>query len=203
MHCGPLKTPWPCACFWPMLSCAGENYAATTLPPSVIDELVAEEGFEREAGRRVQRQPAPGQSIIEAMNRPAEKTKAWYEYRRIFLNDKRDRAGRGLLPGAPETLPAPRRNTGVPAEIIVAIIGVETYYGRITWQLPRDRCAVHAGLRLPAPLRVFTSELKHYLILTRDQGMDPLEPGRLLRRRHGLRPVHAQQLPQLRGRLRR
>jgi membrane-bound lytic murein transglycosylase B len=71
------------------------------------------------------------QSILDAIARPAEKTKPWYEYREIFLTERREREGIEFLREHRNTLSRAQAETGVPAELIVAIIGVETYYGRI------------------------------------------------------------------------
>lgn len=78
------------------------------------------------AGARMQ------DSIITAMSRPAERTRTWKEYRPIFLGDARVSAGRAFIAEHRQALDAVEARTGVPAEIIVAIIGVETSYGRIT-----------------------------------------------------------------------
>ena len=63
---------------------------------------------------------------------------------------------------------------GVPAEIIVAIIGVETYYGRIAGSYRVIDALATLAFDYPRRSEFFTKELKHYLILTRDQQMDPL-----------------------------
>ena len=55
------------------------------------------------------------------MDRPAEKTKAWYEYREIFINDKRIDGGVAFYREHADTLQRAQQETGVPAEIIVAI----------------------------------------------------------------------------------
>jgi membrane-bound lytic murein transglycosylase B len=69
------------------------------------------------------------QSTIDAMSRPAEAVKIWKDYRPIFLTEKRIAAGRAFLAANRKTLTKVQDETGVPAEIIVAIIGVETSYG--------------------------------------------------------------------------
>ncbi len=71
-------------------------------------------------------------SIIAAMSRPAERSRQWHEYRPIFLTDARIADGRAFLAAHREALAQVEARTGVPAEIIVAIIGVETSFGRIT-----------------------------------------------------------------------
>ncbi len=67
---------------------------------------------------------------------------------------------------------------GVPPEIIVGIVGVETIYGQQMGQLSRHRCACHARLRLPARAqgsqRFFRDELESYLVLCAQQGTEPL-----------------------------
>src|SRR5690606_19177972 len=65
-------------------------------------------------------------SIVAAMSRPAERTRAWHAYRPIFLTRERIAAGREFHARHREALEAVAKRTGVPAEIIVAIIGVET-----------------------------------------------------------------------------
>ena len=71
-------------------------------------------------------------SIIALMSRPAERTRAWHEYRPIFLGAERIAGGRAFLAEHREALEAVEARTGVPAEIITAIIAVETRFGTIT-----------------------------------------------------------------------
>ena len=68
------------------------------------------------------------QSIITAMSRPAE-AKPWKDYRPIFITDARINAGRAFLAEHREALARVEAEYGVPAEIIVSILGVETSYG--------------------------------------------------------------------------
>lgn len=70
------------------------------------------------------------QRIIDAMNRPAEAVRQWKDYRPIFLNDARINGGIAFYRDNRAALDKVARETGVPAEVIVAIIGVETQYGR-------------------------------------------------------------------------
>ena len=70
------------------------------------------------------------ESIITAMARPAERVKPWNEYRPMFISQARIDGGRAFLAQHREQLQRVQERTGVPAEVIVAIIGVETSYGR-------------------------------------------------------------------------
>ena len=68
-------------------------------------------------------------SVVAAMSRPAERVKPWHEYRPMFITQARIDGGRAFLAQNRAALEKVQANTGVPAELIVAIIGVETSYG--------------------------------------------------------------------------
>ena len=69
------------------------------------------------------------QSTVDAMSRPAEAVKAWKDYRPIFVTARRIAAGRAFFAEHRKQLLKVQAETGVPAELVVAIIGVETGYG--------------------------------------------------------------------------
>ena len=71
------------------------------------------------------------QSIVDAISRPAE-AKPWYDYRPIFITDKRIRGGIEFWRENEQLIAQASEKFGVDPQIIVAIIGVETFYGRIT-----------------------------------------------------------------------
>jgi membrane-bound lytic murein transglycosylase B len=171
-----LKVALICCCLWTNLSCAADTYEGSPAASRLIDELVSEEGFERAELERIFAAAERKESILEAIARPAEKTKAWYEYREIFLTDKREKGGVAFFEEHRETLRRAERETGVPAEIIVSIIGVETFYGRITGSYRVIDALSTLAFDYPRRSEFFTRELKNYLILTREQGFDPLEP---------------------------
>lgn len=160
-------------CLWPTMSCAAENYGDNPAAQQVIEELVEEEGFDRAALQRVFAEARRQESILEAIARPAEKAKPWYEYREIFLTPERESGGVEFYARHREVLERAQRDTGVPAELIVAVIGVETYYGRITGKYRVLDALATLAFDYPRRSDFFTSELKHYLILARDQGFDP------------------------------
>lgn len=170
-----LKIALVFSCLWTALSCAADNYELHPAAQKVIDELVEEEGFNREELLQVFAQAERKGSILEAIARPAEKTKPWYEYRAIFLNEKREEQGVDFYTQHRVALERAEREFGVPAEIIVAIIGVETSYGRNVGSYRVLDALSTLAFDYPARAPFFTSELKHYLILTRDQGMDATE----------------------------
>ncbi|MGY0612808.1 MULTISPECIES: lytic murein transglycosylase B [unclassified Luteimonas] len=115
-------------------------------PPSVTDPAIPEAqriaafvdytadtyGVDRQRIRDVLAGAAHKQSIIDAMSRPAEAVRPWSDYRPIFINDARISGGKAFYAENRAALDRVAAETGVPAEYIVAIIGVETSYGRIT-----------------------------------------------------------------------
>jgi len=160
--------------FWSACACADPNYAGNSAAKEVIDALVTEEGFDRESLEAIFADAQRKDSILKAMSRPAEKTKAWYEYRAIFLTDKRMDQGLEFYEKHRDTLARAERESGVPAEVIVSIIGVETSYGGNTGSYRVIDALSTLAFDYPSRATFFTKELKHFLILTREQGLDPL-----------------------------
>jgi membrane-bound lytic murein transglycosylase B len=112
--------------------------------------------------------------ILEAMERPAEKVKPWYEYRQIFLTDQRIAEGVEFWRNHRDLLDDISSQTGVPPEIIVGILGVETFYGRITGRYRVIDALSTLAFEYPPRSRFFTGELEQFLLLVREQGIDPL-----------------------------
>ncbi len=152
---------------------AEAGYADHPAALAVVDELVLEKGFDREPLLALFADARRQDSILEAIARPAEKTKPWYEYRRIFLTDKRISEGRSFYTQHEDTLARAEREMGVPAEIIVAIIGVETLYGRITGGYRVLDALSTLAFDYPERSPFFTRELISFILLTREQGVDP------------------------------
>lgn len=112
--------------------------------------------------------------IIEAMQRPAEKVKPWYEYRAIFLTDERIKEGVDFWKAHQQMLESVSSRTGVPPEIIVGILGVETFYGKITGRYRVIDALATLAFEYPPRSRFFTGELEQFLLLSREQEIDPL-----------------------------
>ncbi|MFN2288426.1 MAG: lytic murein transglycosylase B [Chromatocurvus sp.] len=156
-------------------ACAeGQNYASHPAMLAFTERLVDEDGFEREELERLFAAAERQDSILEAIARPAEKTKPWHEYRQIFVTDKRTRQGVAFMRKHGETLARAQTETGVPASIIAAILGVETFYGRITGSYRVVNALATLAFDYPPRSDFFTRELRHFLILTREQGLEPL-----------------------------
>ena len=100
--------------------------------------------------KAAQSQPA----ILEAMERPAEKAKPWYEYRPIFVTDRRIREGTEFWLAHRQALDRASVRRGVPPEYLAAILGRRDLLRPAHRVLPRARRARHAGLRLSAARQV-------------------------------------------------
>jgi membrane-bound lytic murein transglycosylase B len=120
--------------------------------------------------KAAQSQPA----IIEAMDRPAEKAKQWFEYRPIFINERRIREGTDFWIAHRQALDRASVRSGVAPEYLAAILGVETYYGRLTGSYRVLDALATLAFDYPARAKFFRDELEQYLLLTRDAGLDPL-----------------------------
>ena len=113
-------------------------------------------------------------SILEAIARPAE-GKPWKEYRPIFLTSDRVQQGVAFWKQHLTTLQRAEKQYGVPAEIIVAIIGVETFYGKRSGNYPVLDALTTLGFDYPPRAEFFRKELEHYLLMTREEKVDPRE----------------------------
>jgi len=150
------------------------NPLASTELAGFIDEMVRKHGFDRAELNRLFAQIEKRDDIIAKISRPAERTLAWHEYRAIFLDQARIDGGVKFWREHQATLTRATQRYGVPAEVIVAIIGVETRYGRITGKDPVLEALATLAFEYPRRAAFFRQELEHYLILTRDEGIDPL-----------------------------
>jgi len=169
-----LKISLAIALAWSTFSFAQSNYAVNPATLALVDELVREEGFDRAELVSMFGQVESKESILKAISRPAEKSKPWYEYRKIFVTGKREREGVAFYAKHKETFLRAQKELGVPAEVILAIMGVETYYGRITGSYRVMDALSTLAFDYPKRSVFFTKELKNYLILSREQGHDPL-----------------------------
>lgn len=133
---------------------------------------LVEQGYDKgellEIFSGVQRQ----QKIIDLISRPAE-SKDWHEYEPIFLTDARIQAGAAFWNEHAETLARAEREFGVDQEIIVALIGIETFYGRITGSWRVIEALSTLGFDYPPRSSFFIKELEHFLLLAREEDIDP------------------------------
>jgi membrane-bound lytic murein transglycosylase B len=112
--------------------------------------------------------------IIESMERPAEKTLQWWEYRARMLTPLRIDVGVQLWREHKELLDRTAMEYQVPPEYLVAVLGVETQYGRTTGHYRVLDALATLGFDYPPRAGYFLRELDEYLLLAREDGFDPL-----------------------------
>jgi membrane-bound lytic murein transglycosylase B len=112
------------------------------------------------------------QSIVDAMGRPAEKVRTWADYRPIFMTDARISGGQAFYREHRESLERVAAATGVPAEYIVSIIGVETSYGRITGNYRVLDALYTLAFHYPKRAPFFAAELAHLFALSQEEHID-------------------------------
>lgn len=131
--------------------------------------MAKKHGFTQDYISQALNKASKRQSILDAMSRPAE-GKDWYEYRPIFLGEKRIKKGAEFWKKHKDTLERAEKEFQVPAEVIVAIIGVETFYGKIQGTFPVIDAISTLAFHYPKRAKFFASELEQYFILAREQG---------------------------------
>ena len=139
-----------------------------------INEMVNKHHFKRSELETLFSQVKIKQKILDAISRPAEKSKAWHEYRKIFLTPKRINKGVQFWQDNSDIIDYAEKTYGVAPEIMVAIIGVETYYGRRQGTYRVMDALSTLAFKYPKRSKFFRSELKHFLIMSQEQNFDPL-----------------------------
>ena len=138
-----------------------------------IDEMVSKHGFDRDELSAIFEQVRMKQKIIDAITRPAE-GKPWYQYKPIFVTKTRISEGVDFWNENAADLKRAEEVYGVPPEIIVAIIGVETRYGRHKGGYRVMDSLSTLAFAYPKRAKFFRSELEQYLLLAREESLDPL-----------------------------
>ena len=136
-----------------------------------IESMVDAHNYDRETLRDVLGQAEMKRSIIEKISKPAEKTLSWAEYRPIFMTRERVTAGAVFWQENREALEDISERSGVPIEILVGIIGVETYFGRITGGHRVLDALTTLTFYYPPRSDFFRGELEHFLLLVREEDM--------------------------------
>ena len=115
------------------------------------------------------------QGIIDKINKPAEGTMTWERYRKIFVTEERTQAGVEFWNTHQEAIQEVSQRTGVNEEIIMGIIGVETYFGRIKGSYKVLDALYTLGFGYPKRAKFFRSELAKFLELASKENLDPKE----------------------------
>ncbi|MBS7325005.1 MAG: lytic murein transglycosylase B [Thiopseudomonas sp.] len=149
------------------------GYTQHPLAQELMAEMRDEFGFTDEHLQQVFAEAHKKQAILDAISRPAERVKPWKDYRPIFLTRARIDKGLEFWRANSEALARAEQQYGVPAEFIVAIIGVETLYGGNTGRYRVLDALSTLAFDYPPRAPFFRGQLKQFLLLTREEQLEP------------------------------
>ena len=140
-----------------------------------IENMTTKHNYDKKELSNILLNSISKEKILNAISRPAEKTLTWNEYRNIFLKKERINAGAKFWKEHQIILNKISKQTGVNIEILVGIIGVETYFGRITGGYRVIDALTTLAFDYPKRSPFFTKELESFLLLTKEEKMDPFD----------------------------
>jgi membrane-bound lytic murein transglycosylase B len=140
-----------------------------------VAEMSANHGFDAAALTDLLSKTESRASILEAISRPAEKTLTWQEYRALFITERR--IARGVEVAGNQAAALERAAAGgVPAPYLLAITGIETFYGQNTGKYRVIDALSTLGFDYPPRSRFFREQLEQFLLMTREESLDSLAP---------------------------
>jgi membrane-bound lytic murein transglycosylase B len=154
------------------LPASAEPYLERDDVQAFIRELALRHGFTEPELRHLFSRVRRADPVLEAIKPPPPKARSWEEYRGNFVNEKRIAAGLEFWAKHRRALERAEQRYGVPPEYIVAIIGVETYYGRYAGRWRVVDALTTLAFDYGPRATYFRSELEQYLLLAREQGKD-------------------------------
>jgi membrane-bound lytic murein transglycosylase B len=153
---------------------AAAEYEHSPQVAEFVAEMTRDYGFASEQLVSLFAEAERKQSILDAISRPAEKVKPWKDYRPIFITDSRIARGVDFWREHEQVLARAEQEYGVPAQMIVAIIGVETFYGGNTGNYRVVDALSTLAFDYPPRAPFFRKELREFLMLAREEQVDPL-----------------------------
>lgn len=158
----------------PAPATAGGDFIAYEELRGVIEQLERDKVYAPGELDAIFAQVARDEGTLKAIARPAEGTKEWKDYRPIFLTSERVQKGLEFWREHAPTLERAEATYGVPAEMMVAILGVETKYGGNKGRNRVIDSLATLGLDYPPRAPFFRKELREFLTLSKEAGLDPL-----------------------------
>lgn len=158
------------------LQAAEKSYAELPQSQQFIKTFAAESAYSEAELRQIFSQVYPNQSVLDKISRPAEKTTPWYKYKTIFADEARLTGGIQFFKANQATLMEAYEKYGVSPYIIVAIIGVETRYGKIMGSDQVITAISTIAFDYPKRAPYFLGELRAFLTIVKDENLDPYQP---------------------------
>jgi len=160
------------------LANAAPNTPSFADDPAALEfarELEQRHGFHADELISQFAQTRPNTTVLKLIKPPTSPLqRSWERYRPRFLNDRRIDGGVRFWQENGGQLAKASALYGVPEEIIVAIIGVETEYGRNTGGFRVFEALATLAFKYPPRAEFFRTELEQFLLLARENNLDPL-----------------------------
>jgi membrane-bound lytic murein transglycosylase B len=172
----------PCAVSLALALCHAQPAHAQAFDPTRADigafiaSVGKKHGFEAEPLVTLFAQVESKPAILQAIAKPAERTLAWDEYRPKFLIERRIARGAEVYGLKQAELERSQAATGVPVDILLGIVGVETFYGENVGKYRVIDALSTLAFDYPPRQAFFSGELEQYLVMAREEGLDPLAP---------------------------
>jgi len=169
-------------CLLPAALAPGSAAFAQAFDPARADvaafvaEVSQKHGFAPEPLAALFAQTESKPSILKAIAKPAERTLGWDEYRPKFLVERRIVRGAAVYGEKQAELERAQANSGVPIDIMLGIVGVETFYGENIGKHRVIDALSTLAFDYPPRQAFFRKELEQYLVMAREEGLDPLAP---------------------------
>jgi membrane-bound lytic murein transglycosylase B len=160
----------------PLVRAAPHGYAQRPDVLAFVERMHREHGFATAELKRLFAQVRYQPQVVAAITRPIVTPPTYDDFAPRFLSGARIDAGAEFWRAHAGALDRASRSFGVPPEVIVAIIGVETYYGRNTGGYRVLDALATLAFDYPRRADFFRGELEQFLLLTREQGISPLVP---------------------------
>ena len=154
------------------LDIANGDYAGREDVAEFVQQLANESSYTEDELINLFNQVKKQEHLFAKLDRPAEKELHWYQYRAIFIKDRRIDRGVEFWLKHRDQLEEVSAKTGVPSEIIVAIIGVESFYGTYRGKDPVFDSLVTLAFDYPRRSKFFRQELEQFLLLAKEQNFD-------------------------------
>lgn len=159
--------------FCGLVATATADYSQGAAAKTFADEMATQHGFKREDILQALAKAERQQSILDAIARPAEKAKPWKDYRKLFVTSDRIQQGASFWREHAATLARAEKEFGVPPQIVVAILGVETRYGRNMGGYRVLDALATLSFDYPPRADFFRTQLVEFFLMAREQKLTP------------------------------
>jgi membrane-bound lytic murein transglycosylase B len=155
---------------------AGSGYAQRPEVREFVATLAGQDGFDRAKLLQLFSQVKAQEATLRLMTKPYVAPPKWYEYYPPLLSQARIDAGVAYWNANRAALERAEREYGVPPEVVVAIVGIETFYGRIAGNFRVIDALTTLAFDYPRRADFFKEELRQFLLFTRERRIPPLSP---------------------------